>query len=252
MNKNSKLILLIVFICIFITFIYWLAPKIQSKENVGIPLDKSSLPETPSTVSNQSNDSNLQNIKIDKFEPKTIWKDKTLNINGKNLHYKFGEGNPIETALSPEEYLPKGEKDGIPYVTPKTEENLLNFLSDEDLPAVLDKCENYNRYEMQKLNPNIPVNQLPILLQPTDFDIENILIVDEKTGRKEINQPLVNQINEFMNLLSNPLSGTEFSDKCAGIAYKESIERIKNKYYEFTKSYVNTGDALPSETWTNK
>lgn len=188
-------------------------------------------------------------VNFDEFVPNLVWKDKFLNIHGKRLHYKFGEGNPLETALAPEDYLAKGENDGIPYVTSDTEHKLLEFLSDRDLPAILNKCENYNRKKMVRLNPNIPVNQIPILLQPSSFDIENILVIDLETGRKEINQPIINQMNEFFNLLNNPLSGSEFSDKCIGIAYSESIQRIQNKFSDFTKSYINTGEALPSSVW---
>lgn len=247
--KNKKILALIGLLLIIavISIIYWLVPSNDS------PRNQSQTSESKEHISNNNSiqQKNLvkEHIKIDKFNPNTVWKDKTINFNGKTLHYKFGEGNPEETALLPEDYLAKGEDDGIPYVTPITEEKLYEFLSDQDLPQVLDKCENYNRQEMARLNPNIPINQLPILLQPTDFDIENILIINKDTGRKEINQSIVNQMGEFFTLLNNPLAGSEFSDKCAGVAYKESIQRIQEKFSNFTKSYTNTGAGLPSSIW---
>lgn len=233
-----------------IIFIYWLKPK----EQPSIP--QSAIPNQ--TITNQDSDNQqienndvVQNIKIDKFVPNLIWKDKTLNINGKELDYKFGQGNPEEVALKPEDYLAKGEKDGLPYVTKEAEKNLKDFLSDEDLPAILDKCENYNRQNMIKLNPNIPINQLPILLNPSDFDIENIMTVNTETGRKEINADIANRINEFLNTLSNPLEGTEFGDKCAGTAYSQSIEKIIKKFSILNKSYLNGGAGIKGYEWPN-
>lgn len=191
----------------------------------------------------------LKEIKVDKFLPNPNWKDKKLVFNGKELHYKFGEGNPDETALQPEYYLAKGENDGIPYVTPETEKNLYDFLNDPDLPTVLDKCENYNRQNMVKLNPQLPIDQIPILLTPSDFDIENIMTINPNTGRKEINEDIANRMNEFLNILSNPIAGFEFGDQCAGTAYQQSIERIKINFSKFSKSYINGGEGIKGKDW---
>ena len=217
---------------------------------------QNSLENPNNNITNQKNDEKkspnnegkIKEIKLDKFSPNPNWKDKTFIFNGKELHYKFGEGNPEETALKPEDYLAKGENDGIPYVTPETEKNLYDFLTDPDLPTVLDKCENYNRQHMLKLNPQLSVNQIPILLRPSDFDIENIMTINPNTGRKEINEDIANRMNEFLNILSNPIAGSKFSnkfgDKCAGTAYQQSIERIKINFSKFSESYINGGEGI--------
>ena len=163
MRKKFKILLIVLLFVVFIALIYWMSPKSEvTKNNTG--LTENSTVKSIGVESDVEINSDNKIIPV-KFNPNTHWKDKQLKFNGKDLNFKFGEGNPPETALTPEEYLPKDEKDGIPYVTPNTEANLLDFLSDQDLPAVLDKCENYNRQEMQKLNPNIPASQLPVLLQ---------------------------------------------------------------------------------------
>lgn len=218
---------------------------------------QNSLENPNNNITNQKNDEKkspnnvgkIKEIKLDKFSPNPNWKDKTFIFNGKELHYKFGEGNPEETALKPEDYLAKGENDGIPYVTPETEKNLYDFLTDPDLPTVLDKCENYNRQHMLKLNPQFSVDQIPILLRPSDFDIENIMTINPNTGRKEINEDIANRMNEFLNILSNPIAGSEFGDKCAGTAYQSSIERIKINFSKFSESYINGGEGIKGKDW---
>lgn len=245
MSKKIKILFLMLFVLVFAALIYWMSPDVEVPNNTE-HLKEEKVDKVNNVSSEIKSNNKLTPVK---FNPNTDWKDKTLNFNGKELNYKFGEGNPAETALSPDEYLAKGEKDGTPYVTPKTEKDLYNFLNDDDLPAVLDKCENYNRQNMIKLNPNLPVDQIPILLNPSDFDIENIMTINPETGRKEINEDIANRINEFLNILSNPMAGTEFGDKCAGIAYSQSIERIKNKFSEFNRSYINGGEGIKGSDW---
>lgn len=247
MSKKIKILFLILFVLVFAALIYWMSPEVEVPNNAEHL--KEEKVDKLNNVSSETESNTNKKITLVKFNPNTHWKDKTLNFNGKELNYKFGEGNPAETALSPDEYLAKGEKDGTPYVTTKTEKDLYDFLSDDDLPAVLDKCENYNRQNMIKLNPNLPVDQIPILLNPSDFDIENIMTINPEIGRKEINEDIANRINEFLNILSNPMAGTEFGDKCAGTAYSQSIERIKNKFSEFNRSYINGGEGIKGSDW---
>lgn len=246
---KNKILFLIIATVIVASLIFWLKPSFQN-DVVDKPSEE--LKSEGVLVEQQATDEQkqrMQQVKFDKFSPNTEWKDKSLNFNGKELHYKFGDGNPAETALMPEDYLAKGEKDGTPYVTPEAEKNLYDFLADDDLAAVLDKCENYRRQNTIKLNPNIPIDQLDFLLTPSDFDIENLMILNTETGRKEIDQFRIDRISEFLNLLSNPMTGTEFGDKCAGTAYSQSIERIKNNFSSFSRSYVNTGEGIPASFW---
>lgn len=107
------------------------------------------------------------------FQPKTDWSDKTMDFNGTKLSYKFGEGNPSKVALLPEQYLPRNGKEGMPYVTAKVEYQLKAFLSDKNLPELLNKCVNYLNDNMAAQNPDIPVNQMVSVLDNKDVDIEN-------------------------------------------------------------------------------
>lgn len=85
----------------------------------------------------------------------------------------------------------------MPYVTAKAEYQLKEFLSDKNLPELLNKCVNYLNDNMVAQNPNIPVNQMVSVLDNKDVDIENYLIIDEKTGRKMINPESDYRMNDF-------------------------------------------------------
>ena len=237
-------------ICMIVVFIIYVVYSLQDiPENKSVHSNNHIENQKNNKASASNKSEQLKEIKVDKFLPNPNWKEKNLVFNGKKLHYKFGEGNPNETALQPEDYLAEGENDGIPYVTPETEKNLYDFLNDPDLPTVLDKCENYNRQNMVKLNPQLPIDQIPILLTPSDFDIENIMTINPNTGRKEINEDIANRMNEFLNILSNPIAGFEFGDQCAGTAYQQSIERIKINFSKFSKSYINGGEGINGKDW---
>ena len=245
-----KIKLFAIAICMIVVFIIYVVYSLQDiPENKSVHSNNHIENQKYNKASASNKSEQLKEIKVDKFLPNPNWKEKNLVFNGKKLHYKFGEGNPDETALQPEDYLAKGENDGIPYVTPETEKSLYDFLNDPDLPTVLDKCENYNRQNMVKLNPQLPIDQIPILLTPSDFDIENIMTITPNTGRKEINEDIANRMNEFLNILSNPIAGFEFGDQCAGTAYQQSIERIKINFSKFSKSYINGGEGIKGKDW---
>ncbi len=183
------------------------------------------------------------------FQPKTDWSDKTMDFNGTELFYKFGEGNPSEVALLPEQYLPKNEKDGMPYVTAKAEYQLKEFLSDKNLPELLNKCVNYLNDNMVAQNPNIPVNQMVSVLDNKDVDIENYLIIDEKTGRKMINPESDYRMNDFLNTLNNPLARSPVAMECFGLNRMQDFEDLQKKFHDLGREYTNTGKGIKGSEW---
>ena len=153
--------------------------KATDKNGTLTPMNNGITPSSNVAVSSFDNTGNKNSKTMSNeinFVPNTNWSDKTLNINGKQLTYRFGEGNPPEVALNPEQYLPKGDKDGIPYVTPKAEQQLKEFLSDKNLPELLNKCANFVNNQVIAQNPNVPKEQLVALMSNSDFDIENYLV----------------------------------------------------------------------------
>lgn len=108
MSKKIKILFLMLFILVFSALIYWMSPKGEVPNNTE-HLKEEKVDKVNNVSSEIESNKKLTPVK---FNPNTHWKDKKLNFNGKELNYKFGEGNPAETALSPDEYLAKDEKGG--------------------------------------------------------------------------------------------------------------------------------------------
>ncbi|WP_201606732.1 hypothetical protein [Psychrobacter okhotskensis] len=179
------------------------------------------------------------------FQPKTDWSDKTMDFNGTQLSYKFGEGNPSEVALLPEHYLPRKGSEGMPYLTAKTEYLLKAFLSDKNLPQLLNKCVNYLNDNMAAQNPDIPVNQMVSVLDNKDVDIENYLIIDKETGRKMINPKSDYRMNDFLNTLNNPLSRSPIAIECFELNRMQDFEELQRKFHVLGREYTHTGKVMP-------
>ncbi|MCU4639199.1 hypothetical protein [Acinetobacter courvalinii] len=107
MSKKFKILFFMLFIIFFAALIYWMSPEVKVSNNTE-HLKEEKVDNVSSEIESNTN----KKLIPVKFNPNTYWKDKTLNFNGKELNYKFGEGNPAETALSPDEYLAKDEKGG--------------------------------------------------------------------------------------------------------------------------------------------
>lgn len=185
------------------------------------------------------------------FVPNLQWKEKTVTIDGVELKYAFGEGNPEEVSLEPKDYLPLNGKDGLRYVTPETEKRLYDFLSDGDLPEVASKCSNFIMEEMARNNPSFSPSDFPQVLSPSDLDIERYLIIDKVTGRKEINPEIDNRINDFLNTLVNPMNGGDEGKRCLGINGYEKALRLKAKFVEFGKTFTNVAPGIPASAWNS-
>lgn len=205
-----------------------------------------------SSIDNTANTNSKTMSNEINFVPNTNWSDKTLNINGKQLTYRFSEGNPPEVALNPEQYLPRGDKDGIPYVTPKAEQQLKEFLSDKNLPELLNKCANFVNNQVIVQNPNVPREQLVSLMNNSNFDIENYLVIDKETGRKTINPNVDYKINDFLNTLNNPLERSPLVMQCFGLNRMDDFNKIQSEFQQLGREYTNTGAGIKGSEWKNQ
>lgn len=256
MNKFTVVIGLSVGL-LLLALIFWLKPTNNSLnpsvnvdpqplENVSEGLNENRQEENTGLGNSQS----VENVlPTQEFKPKTDWADKTIDFNGTELSYKFGEGNPSEVALSSEQYLPKGEKDGVAYVTPKAEYQLKEFLSDENLPELLNKCINYLNKQMIAKNPGVSADQMVSILDNKDVDIENYLIIDKETGRKMINPESDYRMNDFLNVLNNPLDRSPVAMECFGLNRMQDFSDIQKKFHDLGREYTNTGKSIQGSEW---
>ena len=229
--------------------------KATDKNGTLTPMNNGITPSSNVAVSSFDNTGNKNSKTMSNeinFVPNTNWSDKTLNINGKQLTYRFGEGNPPEVALNPEQYLPKGEKDGIPYVTPKAEQQLKEFLSDKNLPELLNKCANFVNNQVIAQNPNVPKEQLVALMSNSDFDIENYLVIDKETGRKTINPNVDYKINDFLNTLNNPMERNPLVTQCFGLNRMDDFNKIQSEFHQLGREYTNTGAGIKGSEWNKQ
>ena len=247
-------ILLVIF---FLFSLLWLKPE-DNPSNYSSNLVKEQKDIDEKVIDNTENDFLMNNesyteseniISERKFYPKTEWSEKNIKINGINITYKFGEGNPPEVSLSPDKYLPNDEKDGIPYVTAKAEHQLKDFLSDDNLPELLNRCVNFLDKQMRLQNPTIPANNLPSILDNRDVDMENYLIIDEETGRKMINQDIDSRMNDFLNIMNNPLDSSPLAMTCFGLNRMQDFEVLQKKFHDLGREYMNTGKGIKSSEW---
>lgn len=106
------------------------------------------------------------------------WQPRTLSINGKEVNYSFGDGNPPEVALSTEEQamLPDVARKSplfyTTYMTPEAEQAMRELLENPNFPQFL------NKLKSEILESNMHYNV-------KDISMESILYVDPETGKKE-------------------------------------------------------------------
>lgn len=254
--KNKNILGLFIFFIVTIAIIVWLVPKddlhaqktttahTPNKEQINNSIIKQNTTHFQTNFNGNIPVNTSQTLQ--EFKPQLEWRDKTISINDKTIHYKFGEGNPIEVALSPEQYLANGEIDGIPYVTKEAEQQLRNFLAEKNLAELLNKCVHFLNKKMQQLNSNIPQNQLPVILNNDDVDIENYLIIDKQTGRKMINPDIDSRMNDFFNTLNNPLNQSPLAMECFGLTRMEDFNQIQKQFHDLGITYSHT--AIQSST----
>lgn len=165
--------------------------------------------------------------------PNTQWTQRVMVVNGQSLTYAFGVGNPTPVALPTQEYLATADKPGKTYVTAETEGNLKQFLADDFLPIFLKNCAaDISRFddEGDAELPNINASSI---------DINNILQVDESTGRKEI-RGLLRLNLVLQRALGNEVVGVGFGYKCLSPSDFNRLGELKRKFSKVAASYYNT------------
>lgn len=132
--------------------------------------------------------------------PNLEWKSRDITLaDGRTLHYVFGEGNPKEVALAPEQieaYLlckapfldPSYENvegqcaEGRGYVTPEIENALMNFMQDS-LWAELMKDPDFNTI--------FSSGKIP--------EINDLISINQATGRKDLNESDLRSISALLS-----------------------------------------------------
>jgi hypothetical protein len=147
-------------------------------------------------------------------KPNTEWK--TRGFNG--INYVFGEGNPKEVSMSESELSKFWENGGSLYMTQRAEKYMKDFLSNDNLTSLEEKCSESLHF-------------------PKNMDLENILYIDKKTGRKEFKI-------EFMMEVENAFA--DFDDQSASPKWRNCLSQdefnefylpLRNLYLESTGNY---------------
>ena len=193
----------------------------------------------------------------------TNWIGRTIEIQGKLVHYQFGSGNPMETDKSvqeiadiykkcmgncdgltgPHEFvssttLPDGS-DGISYparVTPELERLLYGFLSNPIIKQSSESCGNkFFTYDQAYsiFGSTIGETQSQDWWNPYHIDINTYIIINTSTGRKELNMMPMFTLKQQLNTPSELAGGTWWSN----IPLRECLE--KNNQLTFLFNHVN-------------
>lgn len=168
--------------------------------------------------------------------PNLNWREKEILLNDKIIKYVFGQGNPIEVSLDPKEYkAPSKLKDGLPYVTPKSEYALREFLSDPMLYNFINRCSQYIYQEdTLYVDNSMEINNL---------SMENMLYIDQETHRKEINKRILENFNLIKNIVLNPLTDGDmydgFGKKCLSRDDFAGFKILSEKFSEIGREYMN-------------
>lgn len=166
--------------------------------------------------------------------PNLSWHEKVLTINGKKLTYRFGDGNPKEVALEPSAY---NGSDGKyeDYVTPAVEQNLYQVLSDPALKNMADRCG-------MGINSSLSIDQTSTVLGSAQLSMENMLKIDEKTGRKYIDYASLMALNSIFTNLDSSLVENEHEKQkyqCLGGVDLSDFESLYIKFGHLMNSYIN-------------
>ena len=152
-------------------------------------------------------------------KPNTEWKTRTLS----GITYVFGEGNPKEVGLNPEqiEHIGKNcetyesgknlydagfcnpETGKLKYLSPEAENHILAALSDPNWEKLATKCENNFRvietsdtFQNAIGNPNSLYFER--VFTPGFLDIDNFVSVEANTGWKKLNTERTINLSQFI------------------------------------------------------
>ena len=241
-NKIILSIVTIIVVAIF-AFIYWLKPEDNLNANIQNNSNNSSVKQINQNI-NSPNSSSIQPVNQlsvapistangqKEFQmPNTNWQDRELLINGKKIKYTFGTGNPPEVALNPGEYTGDGKWKN--YVTPATEKYLKEFLSDKSLKNFIDRCDKKLGLAEDKSIPGFSI------VNGNDWDINKLLLIDPKTGRKELDEEKTDAISQLLYTVSNKLSGNSAISSCMNDMEIQNFENLRKTFDKATESYIN-------------
>lgn len=177
----------------------------------------------------------------DKFpkiaQPKTSWEDRTLIINGVATTYKFGEGNPSNVTLSGKDLEDFWKNNGNGYITPESEKSMKTFLENPDLPYFLERC--YKQIDWYSDQREFYQEWEKF---PTNLDMNDIMYVDENTGRKEFKTNTMLSLNQTFSNLDQ----LELDEKDRGWAkclsnneYIQKFLPLREQFNQVAKNYTN-------------
>lgn len=162
--------------------------------------------------------------------PNTEWKTRTITLDdGRTLTYEFGKGNPVALGDTIEKIqrenreclllerddikdvnaIPRMCREGMNgYVTPEVELALKEVLSDPRWDAIRNLCA--SSYQKSPYYNEIR----PYLNTPDGLDISNFLIIDTKTGRKELDTQYIYILTRALANAGNYSDDTGWSSSC--------------------------------------
>jgi hypothetical protein len=160
-------------------------------------------------------------------KPDTKWEARTIN----GITYRFGEGNPKEVELSPEEIRDLQSK-GYGYISPKAEYALKNLLESDDFIHILNKCS-----DLLDIG-NLDTTKNNWEKWPPNLDMETMLIIDPETKRKDINNIYLAIIEPAFSYLVSPVVDQNNPFRtCIGDDFPMAIRAI-GKMDTVTRSYM--------------
>jgi hypothetical protein len=175
--------------------------------------------------------------------PNTEWKTRTLNINGKWLTYEYGKGNPngvmlTATGIQQESHeceMTSGStsrmcREGMyGYVTPEIEIALRKALESPLWEKLVTEC--HKEYSLAPFYDRFQRN----VLAPQALNLSRFLIIDERTGRKEIETTEIREVVDAISSVGTDDSG-EWKNVCIRSYGKPLYQMLNN----ITSAYNNT------------
>lgn len=234
MKSKLYIILAVIVISLVGLTLYWFKPQ-QKSVKISQPIPPiSSKDNQPNYIENQTHNLPVTKIEDTKFQmPNAVWTERDLTINGKKIHYIFGQGNPAEVALQKSDYTGEGKWQN--YVTIETELALKDFLTNPSLKDLIDNCSK----EFDLNEPSLVGFQITDSKQ---LDINHLLLVDLETGRKQLHEPNIDALAQVMMTITNPL----FSDKnqlpierCLMPNQVAGVLKLRDDIGRVTESYIN-------------
>lgn len=167
--------------------------------------------------------------------PDTSWRNRTIVHDGKSLVYEFGKGNPSEVALVDNDlgaYQQDPSNRG--YMTPEAEIAMKQFLENPELTSFVQKCQSL-------IAAHSPKQTLGVVF-PQSLDMEYVMYVDPKTGRKEFRDAEVLQaIEAVWWSINNPMA--DLNDRawhqCLAPHDFDQVEDAMSMFFKALGYYLN-------------